>query len=405
MRVLFLSRWYPYPPDNGSRIRVFSLLKHLSARHTVDLISFTEEPLTHEQLQAMRAYCRNVAAVPYRSFQPRRWKALLGLFSPRPRSVIDTHNADMQQRVEQAGRAGDVDVVIASQIDMAPYALAVAGVPRIFEEVELTVLYENYVKQRSPLQRVRRGLGWWKTSRYVAGLLRAFDGCTVVSEAERERVGALLPGYQPVAVIPNGVDVAHPTDTFGAPEADTLIYSGALTYPANFDAMDFFLREVFPLIRAERPNVRIVITGKLNGVPVDRLPQLEGVIFSGYLDDVRPAVARSWVSVVPLREGGGTRLKVLEALALGTPVIATRKGAEGLDLVPGRDVLIADDPAEFAAAVVCVLRDPALRATLGRDGREAAAGKYNWRMIGERFCGFVETVARRASVPVPLKGG
>jgi len=402
MRVLFLSRWFPYPPDNGSRIRVFSLLKHLSARHTVDLISFTGEPLTDEQLQAMRAYCRNVAAVPYRSFQPRRWKALLGFFSPRPRSVIDTHNAGMQQRVEQAGRAGDVDVVIASQIDMAPYALPVAGVPRIFEEVELTVLYENYVKQRSPLQRLRRGLGWWKTSRYAAGLLRAFDGGTVVSEAERERIEAVLPGYQPVAVIPNGVDLAHHAGTFGAPEADTLIYSGALTYQANFDAMDFFLREVFPLIRAERPNAKIVITGKLNGVPVDRLPRPEGVIFTGYLDDVRPAVARSWVSVVPLREGGGTRLKVLEALALGTPVVATRKGAEGLDLAPGRDLVIADDPAGIAAAVVHVLRDPEWRAALSRNGRQAVAGKYDWQTIGQRFCDFVETVASRA--PVPLKG-
>src|SRR5574341_647840 len=165
MRVLFLSRWYPYPPDNGSRIRVFNLLKHLATRHTVDLISFTEAPLADEQWKPMQAICRRVVAVPYRPFQPRRWKALLGFFSPLPRSVIDTHNAEMHQRVEQAGRTSEVDVVIASEIDMAPYALAVPGILRIFENVELTVLYENYVKQRSPLQRMRRGLGWWKTAR------------------------------------------------------------------------------------------------------------------------------------------------------------------------------------------------------------------------------------------------
>lgn len=404
MRVLFLSRWYPYPPDNGSKIRIFNLIQRLAARHTVDLVSFTEEALADEQWRAMRASCRNVVAVPYRPFQPRRWKALLGFFSPRPRSVIDTHNVEMQQQVAQAGRGGEVDVVIASEIDMAPYALAVPGVPRIFEEVELTVLYENYLKQRSPLQKARRGLGWWKTSRYAARLLRAFDGCTVVSEAERERIEAVLPGYQPVAVIPNGVDVAHHTGAFGAPEADTLIYSGALTYEANFDAMDFFLREVFPLIRAERPNARIAITGKLNGAPVDRLPRLEGVVFTGYLDDVRPAVARSWVSVVPLREGGGTRLKVLEALALGTPVVATRKGAEGLDLAPGRDLMIADDPAGIAAAVVHVLRDPEWRAVLSRNGRQAVAGKYDWQTIGQRFCDFVETVVSKATVSVPVGG-
>jgi glycosyltransferase involved in cell wall biosynthesis len=404
MHVLFLSRWYPYPPDNGSRIRVFNLLKHLAARHTVDLISFTEAPLADEQREAMQAICRRVVPVPYRPFQPRRWKALLGFFSALPRSVIDTHNAEMQRQVERVGRQDEVDVVIASEIDMAPYALAVPGVPRIFEDLELTVLYENYIKQRDLLQKARRGLGWWKISRYAAGLLRAFDGCTVVSGGERARIESILPGYQPVAEIPNGVDVAHHVGAFGAPEPDTLIYSGALTYQANFDAMDYFLREVFPLIRAEWPNAEIAITGKLSGVPMDRLPDCKGVIFTGYLDDIRPAVARSWVSVVPLREGGGTRLKVLEALALGTPVVATRKGAEGLDLVPGRDLLIADDPADFAAAVVHVLRDPALRATLSRNGREAVEGVYDWHMIGQRFCDFVERVASKADAPVRLQG-
>jgi glycosyltransferase involved in cell wall biosynthesis len=398
MRILFLSRWFPYPPDNGSRIRVFNLLKHLAARHTVDLISFIGEPPTDEHLAAMRSLCRSVALVPYRPFQPGRWKALLGFFSPRPRSVIDTYNPDLQSLVERAGREGGVEVVIASEIDMAPYALAVPEVPRLLEELELTGLYENFVRQRNLWQTTRRGLAWWKTARYAAGLLRAFDGCTVVSEVERERLLTVRPGYGPIAVIPNGVDIAHHTGAFGAPEAGALIYSGALTYGANFDAMEFFLREVFPRIRADWPTAQLAITGKLNGVPVERLPACEGVTFTGYLNDIRPAVARSWVSVVPVREGGGTRLKILEALALGTPVVATRKGAEGLDLTPGRDLLIADDPAEFAAAVVRVLRDPGLRAALSENGRRAVAAKYDWPVIARRFSEFVETTAARAAI-------
>ncbi len=398
MRILFLSRWFPYPPDNGSRIRVFNLLKHLCARHTIDLISFIGEPPTDEHLSVMRSLCRSVETVPYRPFQPGRVRALLGFFSSRPRSVIDTYNREMQARVERAGRAGEAEAVIASQIDMASYALAVPGVPRIFEEVELTGLYESFYQQRNLWQKTRRGLMWWKTARYAARLLRAFAGCTVVSEAERERLRMVQPGYHPVEVIPNGVDVAHHTGAFGAPEANTLIFSGALTYSANFDAVEFFLREVLPRIRAERPTVKLAITGKLNGVPIDRLPNREGVIFTGYLNDIRPAVARSWVSVVPVLSGGGTRLKILESLALGTPVIATRKGAEGLELTPGRDLLIADDPAEFAAAVMRLLRDPGLRTALSESGRRTVAAKYDWPVIGRRFNEFVETTAARAAI-------
>jgi glycosyltransferase involved in cell wall biosynthesis len=398
MHVLFLSRWFPYPPDNGSRIRIFNLMKRLSTRHQVDLISFASDPVAGEQLKALSHYCQRVEVVRYRPFNPGRLIALMGFFSRQPRSVIDTHSVEMQRRVEETGRDRPPDVVIASQLDMAPYAVMLSTVPKILEEVELTVLYEKYAGQRHPLKRLRKGLMWWKSARYVADLLRAFDGCTVVSEQEREQVLRVLPGYRHVSVVPNGVDTAHYAGNFGAPESDSLVYSGSLTYSANFDAMSFFLREVFPLIQAQRPNVKLSITGRLDGAPIDRLACNEGVVFTGYLEDVRPIIGRSWGSVVPLRIGGGTRLKILESLALGTPVISTRKGAEGLDLEAGRDVLIADKPADFARAVLSLLQDPKLRETLRRDGRQAVEAKYDWRIIGQQFNDFVEAVAARHEV-------
>ena len=393
MRCLFISRWFPYPPDNGARLRAFNLLKHLSSRYTVDLISFASEPVTDEALAAMRRYCERVDVVRYRPFQPTRWTALAGYFSSRPRSVIDTYSVEMQQRVEQAGRERAYDVVIAAEIDVAPYAMALPNVPRVFEEVEVGKFYERYADERHPLKKLRVALTWNKTSRYVADLLRSFDGCTVASEQEREHMRRIAPGYQPsrVRVVPNGVDLARPTD-FGAPQADTLVYSGALTYHVNWEAIEFFLREVFHLIQAERPGVQLTVTGRLDGVPVDRLPNRDGTVFTGYVDDVRPVVARSWVSIVPLLTGGGTRLKILESLALGTPVVSTRKGAEGLDLIPGRDILIADEPADFADAVLRVMRDANLREALSRNGRRAVT-RYDWQVIGPGFCNFVEEIA------------
>ncbi len=397
MKILFITRWFPYPPDNGSKIRRFNLIKQLSSRHEVDLLSFTSEALTDERLTAMRPYCRRVEAAPYQPFQPRRLRALLSFFSQRPRSVVDTYSPEMQRLVEQAGRENSVDVVIASEIDTTPYVLALPGVPKIFEEIQLTNQYEEFVRQNRPLKKLRKGLMWWKLSHYMTHLLYAFDGCTVVSEEERELVWKILPGYRPIGIVPNGVDVAHYDADFGSPKADTLVYSGALTYDANFDAMDFFLREVFSLIQAKRPNIKLSITGKVDGVPIDHLqsiagPGNNGLVFTGYLDDICPTVARSWASIVPLRIGGGTRLKILESLALGTPVVATSKGAEGLDLVPGRDLLIADEPADFAAAVLRLLQDAALRETLSFNGRRAVEAKYDWQTIGEQFNDFIEQV-------------
>ncbi len=390
MKILFISRWFPYPPDNGSKIRIFNLLKQLSQRYEVDLISFASPEIGSEQRSAMLAYCGRVETVTYRPFQPSRLKALLGFFSSRPRSVIDTFNPEMQRLIDSARRSVSYHAVIASQIDMAPYVQTWPGVTKIFEELELTTPYEQFIRQSQPLKKLRYGLTWWKLTRYTANLLKNFDGCTVVSPAEHDHVRQVISGYQSIAVVPNGVDAAHYTGNFNPPQADTLIYSGALTYQANFDAVDYFLREIFPLIRSERPQVKLLITGRLDGVPIDRLPVDDHVVFTGYLPDIRPTLAGSWVNIVPLRLGGGTRLKVLESLVIGTPVVSTSKGAEGLDLIPGQELLIADTPADFAAAVLRLLSDPVLRQTLSQNGRRVVAAKYDWSIIGQQFCQFIE---------------
>lgn len=379
MKILYISGWYPYPPGNGAEIREFNLIRRLAARHEISLLSFytLPDPMTQERLDGMADHCRRVKAVPYKEFKPTGFKALLALCSPSPRAVIDTYSHDMAKLVQDAVAGEVFDVVVTATQRTAPYALLAHGAPRVFEEIELAVLYEKYAKARG-LAQARYGLMWWKQARYLRNLLSGFDGGTVASELERELVHGVTRGDWPLAVVPNGVDLQVNTGDFGAPQPDTLIYSGALTYEANFDAMAFFLRDVFPLIRAQCPNVRLRITGRYEGAPLERLPLGEGVELTGYLQDIRPAVAQSWVCVVPLRMGGGTRLKILEAMALGTPVIATRKGAEGLDVAHEENILIADAPGDLARAVLCVLKDQALRARLSANGRRLVEERYSW---------------------------
>jgi glycosyltransferase involved in cell wall biosynthesis len=390
MRVLFLSRWFPHPPDNGSKIRIFHLLKALTARHTVHLVSFDSELVTNAQRLALQLHCASVETTRYRPFQPNSLRALAGFLSPRPRSVEDTFSPEFQALAVRAAHTHQPEVVIASQIDMTPYALALPVRRKIFEELELATLHEQYTRAAAWPRKLRAGLMWWKQARYARGLLRAFDICTVVSAEEQQRAQALTAHPDRIHIIPNGVDVARMTGEFGPVEPDTLIYSGALTYSANFDAMDYFLREIYPRVRAERPSVQLRVTGKTDDVLTARLPRAPGVTFTGYLEDVRPAVARSAVCLAPLRLGGGTRLKILEAMALGTPVVATAKGAEGLAVANGHDILIADDPAAFAAAVLRLLREADLRQRLSANARRTVAAQYDWAAIGQRFTQVIE---------------
>jgi polysaccharide biosynthesis protein PslH len=390
MHILFLSRWYPYPANNGSKIRVYNLIKELARHHEVTLISFATEPVSAADLAGMRQLCAEVHTVPYRAFQPSGRRALLGLFGRRPRSVMDTYSPTLSGLIHAAARRRQFDITIASQIDMALYPLELPETPRVLEEIEVSIFLEQARRERHPLRKLRKHLMARKWSAYLAEVLRQYQGATVVSEPEIAPIHAALPGFAPLAVIPNGADVVRFTGDFGQPEPDTIVYTGALTYHVNLDAMRFFLGEVFPRVQAAHPAARLKIAGRTEGVPIETLPQLPGVEFTGHTDDIRPLIAQSWVSIVPERFGGGTRIKVPEALALGTPVVSTTRGATGLALTPGFDVLVADQAADFAAAVVRVLRDQPLRNALSRNGRATVERLYDWRVIGAQFDAFLQ---------------
>ncbi len=372
MEILFLSPWCPYPADNGSKLRIFHLLRGLSNRHTLDLIAFCPDAPIPQASQELRQFCRSVSLLPETPFAGRRLGRAVGLLSAQPRSMAGNFSSAMAALVEQTISQRRYSALVCAQLHMLPYALRTYDVPIIFEELELAMLADTACSGR-----LRASMTWWKTRHYVAVSMRRCAGATVVSATEEHLARQIAPPGIPLAVVPNGVDTAELAGNFGSPEPNTLIYPGALSYDANHDAMAYFLNAIFPLIRHECPNVRLRVTGRATSAQIATLPNIEGVEFTGYLDDVRPAVARSWVEVVPLRKGGGTRLKVLEALALGTPVISTSKGVEGLALQPGRDVLVADTPADFAAQTLRLLRFPALRADMAAHGRRTVAS-YDW---------------------------
>jgi glycosyltransferase involved in cell wall biosynthesis len=398
MRLLFLSTWFPHPTDNGSKIRIAHLLRALAARHQVTLLSFAFGTATPHDAGDLARFCADVQTVPLDPFAANRSGALARFLSPGP--VVARPLPAMRRLVASTLAHTSFDAVVASSGAMAAYALVCPAPRHLLEEHNsLTrLMYDRYRQQTCPLQRHRCWASWRKAAGYEARLFSRFDLVTMVSEPDAEASRRLLArgtrrGRQPrVEVVPNGVDCDSHQLGLALPVPGTLVFNGALTYSANYDAMRYFLSEIFPWVRAVQPGTTLTITGSHEGVDLADLPLGEGVRLTGFVDDVRPHVARAWACVVPVREGGGTRLKILEAMALGTPVIASPKGAEGLDVTPDYDILIARDPAAFAHQVLRLLREPSLRSRLSANARLLVEQRYDWLAIGRRFAGLVDSL-------------
>jgi polysaccharide biosynthesis protein PslH len=395
MRILFLSRWFPFPPDNGAKVRIFNIIKAIARQHQVRLISFASEPVNDERLTRMHEFCYKVETVSYRLFQGNSLKARLGFFSPIPRSFSDTHNPEYQSLIEKAGQEEKFDLLLGSQWDTIPYMLgapALKRTPKLLEEVEISIYRDQFLRETKPAMRLRKWVMWNKWRYFMAQSLKQIDACTVVSEPEIEPIQACLPGYGPVGVIPNGADIERFTGDFGQPQPNTVVYTGAMTYYVNFDAMKFFLGEVWPKVLAQVPEAKLYMCGRTEGVALDELPKYDSAILTGHLQDIRPRIAQSWVSIVPERLGGGTRIKVPESMALGTPVVSTTRGATGLNLTHGHDILVADEAEVFAQEVIRVLRGSALRDKLSRNGRATVESRFDWRVIGQQLDDFMVRV-------------
>jgi glycosyltransferase involved in cell wall biosynthesis len=384
-RILFLSRWHPFPPDNGSKLRVHSLLAGLAEHYQVRLICFDDRPDTGGA-DGAAAPCDAVYAVRHKPFDPASLRARMGFFSTRPRYLVDTYSPAMAECIGKVAADWRPDLVIASETDMALYQPSFGDTPALCEDVEVGVYQQRYALATPGRHKWRQALTWWKHRRWLAQLLPRFAQLTVVSEVEARLLRTFLPAGAPIQIIPNCVWRAEYEAIRAVPQPNTLVFSGSFRYAPNHEAMCWFLEAVFPRVKAEMPATRLLITGD----PANRtLPPVADVTLAGHLPDVRPIVAGANASVVPIRSGGGTRLKILEAMALGTPVVATQKGAEGLAVESGTNILLADDPEQFAQHVVCVLREPGLRRHLAAGADELVRREYDWAVVMPRFIDLV----------------
>jgi glycosyltransferase involved in cell wall biosynthesis len=317
----------------------------------------------------------------------------------------------MRELVQETLTRESFDVVEVEGIEMARYWLHAAQSPDLRQRARLSVFDEHnaeYVLQQRAFETDMRWpskwlgalysfIQWRKLVGYEHRCLRAFDVVVAVSETDRDALLRLVPDLN-IHVVPNGID----TD-FNAPRvsltepAPALVFTGTMDFRPNVDAVTWFCADILPLIKEQVPDVRFTIVGVNPKKAVQRLADDPAATVTGWVPDVRPYIEAAAVYVVPLRMGGGTRFKVLEAMALGVPIVSTRVGCEGIDLVPGEEALLADEPAAFAAAVVSLLRDPARGVEMTRRARRRVEERYDWRMIVPRLAALYERAALDAN--------
>jgi polysaccharide biosynthesis protein PslH len=405
LRILFVTQIVPFPPHGGVLQRGYNLLRELGKRNEVHLLAFhhpdelRDESAVAESRRALGEFCKSVE---YFELWPKRSKihtamALgMSLIYPKPFSVLAQMNLSLKKRIAQLCSTDSIDVVHLDTIALAPLKTACGSLP--------VVLAHHNIESQLMLRRAEHETNW-ATQAYVrlqARRLRRYESqqCAgfavniTVSEADSLALKAIAPGTR-TAVVPNGVDTDYFSPRRGE-ESPALIYTGGMNMFANRDAVDWFLDAVWPRIKAAVPEVQFFAIGQRPSAQLlDAAARDEAIKAPGFVDDVRPWVARSSVYVVPLRVGGGTRLKMVDAMAQGKAIVSTTLGAEGIEGSDGQHFVLADTPADFADSVVKLLRDPALRIRLGDEARRRAESHYGWPRLGERQVdAYTEAIAR-----------
>ncbi len=398
-RILVLTPQLPYPPHQGRSLRNYNLLRYLAegAGHQVSLLSFATPDSRPEDLAHLRAFCRTVEAIP----EPvrtmgRRLRTLAT--SPWPDMAWRLASPAFERALLSRLAQEPFDVLQIEGIELARYLWLpeLAGPQRplvVFDDHNAEYLLQKRAcatDSRRPRRWAAAGYSfvqWLRLRRFEREVCRRSDRVIAVSAADAAALRALDPALQP-SVVPNGVDLEYFHPAFRpspALEHPCVVFTGKMDFRPNIDAVLWFARRILPRLWAQHPGLCFYVVGQSPSPRLSALQSEPRITITGRVDDVRPYIAGADVYVVPLLVGGGTRLKVLEAMAMGQALVSTRLGVEGLGVTGGDELLLADEPAAFAAQILALLDDKESRRRLGRQAREFVERRYGWGSIGPRL--------------------
>jgi glycosyltransferase involved in cell wall biosynthesis len=327
-----------------------------------------------------------VEVVPWNrpSSGSKRAAQLMSLVSPRPYACSAVQTGTLLRALEKLCSEQAFDVIQLESSVLCGLGLP-DGTPVLLDEhnIEYEVFKRVWESERSPLRRFFNRLEYKRFRRHEQRWWGRVDAIALTSDREEPVVRERAPGT-PVGVVPNGVDLEYFRPRDERPNPDTVVFNGVLDYRPNLDAAHHLVDEVWPLVLRRRPQARLLIVGRGDEAERERLRR-PGVEPTGEVPDIRPYLAGASVVIVPIRMGGGTRLKVVEALSMAKPMVSTTLGCEGVNVRHGEHLLVADGAEEFADAVTQLLEDPWLAAELGRAGRRRMEEEYSWELAGERL--------------------
>ncbi len=385
MDVLFLCLYPPLPLVDGGRIRTFHTLQQAALRHNVTLVCFHSSISTAKDLVQLKSICTRVEIVPLPTLDLSLGAKINRLVNLLPAGLDAWHSAIMRETLVTLVGQNDFDLIHIDHILLYQYAKYFSGIPCLLNHHNIENLAQKRLLKVSGRTNLwvylRKDLEIWRWEQYELASSRNSAVITVVSDQDSQFFSRYL-SPEKIVIVPNGVD----TDFFRpAEKADhnlSLLFTGSMNYEPNIDAVSWFVNKIFPLLRCQFPGIRFVIAGRNPFPQIVALAQPEAVIVTGHIDDIRDEYHKASVFVVPLRSGGGTRLKILEAMAMGVPVVSTNIGAEGLDVRSEIDLLIANNEKEFVLQINRLLSDISFRQKLSKNARSLVTVKYDWQRIG-----------------------
>jgi glycosyltransferase involved in cell wall biosynthesis len=395
-RILFLSQCLPYPPDSGVTSRTFHILRELQVDFDVALVPYCR--LNHQPNRAARdaacealrrvvTYVADPTPIPAEQRPVRRvWDHVRSLTTGRPYTHYQYDSGTFAASLHAAIRAGRPDLVHLDSLDMHRWLPQLPRVPVActHHDIDSELLRLRAQHVRSPLLRGYMALQADRVERLERELCARLDLNVMMSDLDAGRLQRLAPGAVTV-VVPNGTDTDYLHPNGGSSAPGRVVFVGPTYSHPNRDAVEFFLQAAWPGIRAADPTASLRLIGRSAPPDQARYDAEPGVQVLGQVPDIRPALTQARCVVVPIRIGGGTRIKILDAWALGKAVVSTSIGCEGLEAVDGENILIRDTPQDFARAVLNVLHDAPLRARLERNARGTALERYSWSLVGRRI--------------------
>lgn len=394
MRILWLNANLLLPLDKGGKLRTWHVMRHLAKRHEITYLTFADPAELEACRAGMQQVCTDLVAVPrrqtskgtlrfYASVAPR-------VFDPLPYAVGAYRSSAYRRAVQSLVDRGRFDRLVCDFLVPAvnlPRQLPCPSV--LFTHNVEAEIWRRHAETAAGL--VRRRLyrqQWRRMLRFEGTTVARFDRVLAVSDVDRQALQRLYGDRisAPISVVPTGVDTTYFSPT---PEVSVrprhLVFVGSMDWLPNEDAVLFFCRDILPRIRQAEPHVTLSIVGRAPTAAVQRLARDRDIEVTGRVDDVRPHLGQAAACIVPLRIGGGTRLKIFEAMAAGKAVVSTTIGAEGLPVEPGRHLLIGDDPDTFSRAVLLLLRNPTMRRTFEGAARTLVAERFDWTVVGDAF--------------------